>query len=276
METADYFSLVINIISVVGFLLLFCGDASHISFRTLELMFVRFALNFPLFGSGNGVPIDEIIRYSIFGLIYLYILGPVRRTTRIQQTYQPLLDSFRFHRLLVLLAALATLLMFLFLTNGVGGCTPSLYMSAEVTCTYSLLYTVAYCLGPLVFLPQIYLWWKVSLEGTPLNFNVRAFLFCMGVIAVINIVFDLLFLRGYWWKLCISSDGLTLLVLLAPSMKNAVCPRVCRNHSEAYEAGIALDTTNTEAGEPRDLEAPSITVNGNTRGGQPWASASFT
>ena len=254
LTDGKYLQLGADIASVAGFVVLWmCGDASHVSFKTIELMFVHSVLSFPpFFASGySRVSIMHIIRYCVNILVFLFILGPYRRRDAVKRTYRPLLDSFPLHWLLILPPIAVTVLMFLFLGKGVGGCTPSSFQP-KVDCTYNVLYSVGYCLTPLMFLPLLYVWRKLSMESTALNFNVRFFVSCMVVMVFLFLAIDIFVQPGYWTLLGICTNGLTLLLLMAPSVKNALYQLVCNKELKA-------DNGTTGAG---DVELPETAGSG--------------
>ena len=168
----DIFGLIATVIFGLGTAIIWgFGDASHVSYKTLQLMFVYLLLQVPAIGLEGFNVIMDISRYV--GNIVV-ILAVIRQFTTVgcsaHATYSRTLDSFPLHWMLVLLATVVPMLLVFVPQNGTmnaGICTPAVFQYSPWGCSYNFLWNIDFCLMPLMFLPQLIVCYKLSRENTP-------------------------------------------------------------------------------------------------------------
>ena len=253
----DIFGLIATVIFGLGTAIIWgFGDASHVSYKTLQLMFVYLLLQVPAIGLEGFNVIMDISRYV--GNIVV-ILAVIRQFTTVgcsaHATYSRTLDSFPLHWMLVLLATVVPMLLVFVPQNGTmnaGICTPAVFQYSPWGCSYNFLWNIDFCLMPLMFLPQLIVCYKLSRENTQLKMNVKLFLLCMIVYAAAVLIMYLSF--NQIWEVTTPACSLALFLLGLPFCGwSWVCNRFCPKRDQDKHDNNAGDSSgNTKV----DIEMP--------------------
>lgn len=163
--------------------------------------------------SGNGNMYESSRRN---GLCSRLCSGP-----KWYETYNPKLDKFPLHWLLLPPIALGLPVLLLFVVpGGINTCTPETYPEAAYQCTTVMLHTASDFMLPLAFLPQVVLIHAVThgKDKKQVSNNVRLFMFLMFasyVLATIRNVMNVLSSQNS----SVSGDQISLNVLSQPLVR---------------------------------------------------------
>jgi len=227
MTESNFLQVAGSVAYFVGTLILFnCGDASQVSYKTLQLMFAQLLLDIPAFFLAQ-FSFYNLIRYGfniamIICIVYLFN----KPGSKLKETYKPELDDFPYHWLLVPLATIVPLILTFIPTDNyltVGICPAWAWRAtnyvdagtgAEIGwgCTLIFLWMTALCLLPLMFLPQLKLCLKLTDD---LKYNVKLFLICMMVYAA-AVLFLYIFFGNPQWPIAMLFSAATIFMLGVP------------------------------------------------------------
>jgi len=241
MGGSDLFSLVASIAYFVGTGIIFsCGDASHVSYKTLQLMFVQLLLQIPpIFYLGFE---DSIVSICIYGW-NVFVISSVTYAfsndgSRLKATYNRHLDDFPFHWLLVLPALIIPIVITFSIRNGTdffGICSPMMYEEIGGLCSYITLWVFNFSMTPLMFLPQLRVCYNVQKGGGELNKNVIMFLYCMILHST-----AILLITVFWmflWPITTFASILTIFLLGTPLLgKTWLCNCICGRGNNQKDA----------------------------------------
>jgi hypothetical protein len=249
----DIFGLIATVAYFAAFGILYnIGDASHVSYKTLQLTFVQLLIQVPAVGLDGFSIIIDIARYVWNVMV---IMAIYRQFTTVgclfHATYSRTLDSFPLHWMLVLLATAVPMLLVFVPENGTVNaviCTPAVFKDEPWACSYEFLWSVNYCLMPLMFLPQLLVCYKLSRENTSLNMNVKLFLLCMIVNATAVLILYLSITKI--WEITTPACILTIFLLGLPFCGwSWVCNRFCPNTNQDISGNTAGDADVPKEGE---------------------------
>ena len=272
----------------VGFLILFnCGDASQVSYKTLQLIFAQLMLEIPPVFLPGLNPYD-LIRYVWNIFVITWIVRYFRTPgSKFHDTYRRDIDDFPLHWLFLPVAAVVPLIA-TFLPYELDpydldykwGVCPKLFwqlsaVAAEETsiseaaemdweCTLRYLWMTSICLRPLMFIPQLRMCSNLNAD---LMFSVKMFLVCMIVYVSAVIVLDLsLPYSGRFVSLV--SSAVTLFILGMPVC--GCCPRRSQETSAvptvptSEDVGIEAGESELPLTEDPEIDLPTITASSGT------------
>lgn len=266
----------LGIIATVGYFVAYgilfnIGDSSHVSYKTLQLSFVQLLLQVPAVGLDGFNIIVDVARYVWNVMVMMAIYRQFTTVGYVAHaTYSRTLDSFPYHWVLVLLATAVPMLLVFVPENGTETadvCTPAIFKSMPWLCWYTFIWSVDFCLMPLMFLPQLLVCYKLSRENTPLKLNVKLFLLCMIIYAAAVLIIYLSVPE--FWEITTPICILTIFLLGLPFcgwswVCNYFCPRSIQDTSGNTEG----DVTTPKKGEGSDstmvienYELPTININ---------------
>jgi hypothetical protein len=227
MTDSNFLQIAGSVAYFVGTLILFnCGDASQVSYKTLQLMFAQLMLEIPAFFLPSFSFIN-LIRYCFNILVIVWIVYMFNKPgSKLRETYKPELDDFPFHWLLLPLATVVPLIL-TFVPNSnlltFGVCPSWAWRASEFVdsgtaaeigwgCTLLFLWMTSLCLMPLMFLPQLRLCVKLTDD---LKYNVKLFLICMMVYAA-AVLFLYVFFGSPQWPIAMLFSAPTIFMLGVP------------------------------------------------------------
>jgi len=220
-----------------GLILLNYGDASQLSYKTLQLMYVQVLFEIPFLFLEEGFSFFHVIFYGCNISVITRILIRFRTPDDIlHDTYRPELDNFPFHGLLPVLAIVFALIVhYRSKGDGVNICYESALRFEDaqmtMTCGIQFLWMASYCLMPLMFMPQLRMCFNLNDD---LQNSCKTFLVCMMVYVAMEAVLDISF--NPRWHVSIVCSTVAIFVLGLPFFRRHKRVACCSQNQQA--AGV--------------------------------------
>jgi hypothetical protein len=232
VSSASYF--------IGGCILLNYQDASHVSYKTVQLMFLQLLLQIPPFHYlGYEDIVGSLFTYAWNVLAFATVHWAFNKEgSRLKTTYSQHLDDFPFHWLLVLPPLIVPIVITFSIPNGqefFGICSPALYQDIGGICSWVGVWAFNFSVTPFVFLPQLRLCHNVRKGGGEIRRNVKLFLYCMMLSSASMLVLTIF--QKFLWPITSIAGGSTIFLLGTPFLGdtwlcNCFCERGTKRNEE--------------------------------------------
>lgn len=246
-----------------GCILLNYQDASHVSYKTIQLMLFQLLLQIPPIWY---VDLSYLITYGWNILAFVTVYWAFNKEgSRLKTTYSPQLDDFPFHWLLVLPPLIVPTAITFAIPNGQEFftiCSPAFYQVIPGTCSWIFVWTLNFSMMPFVFLPQLRLCHNVRKAGDELKRNVKFFLYCMMLSSVAMLVMTIF--EKALWPITTIAGVTTIFLLGTPFLGNSwLCDCCCgergtNRNEETRDVEMPVATGNEASVATEDYDMPTI------------------